>query len=161
VWAAGRAVVTSAWGARPFWPRERSMAWKARGFGRADHGRCLFVSALFRALDAHIASGMRRVHARSPRRPSPPHDPPPTSHSPPASPDPFRCTRSSAATASPLVSGGAAKGRRAAQRRRLPRRRRLPLWRLPRRCQWAHRRLARVRVRVRVPAARRWTLRWG
>ena len=37
VWAAGRAVVTSAWGARPFWPRERSVAWKARGFGRADH----------------------------------------------------------------------------------------------------------------------------
>ena len=35
VWAAGRAVVTSAWGARPFWPRERSVAWKARGFGRA------------------------------------------------------------------------------------------------------------------------------
>ena len=81
VWAAGRAVVTTAWGARPFWPRERSVAWKARGFGRADHGRCLFVSALFRALDTHIASGMRRVHARSPRRPSPPHDPsPPPSH---------------------------------------------------------------------------------
>ena len=65
VWAAGRAVVTTAWGARPFWPRERSVAWKARGFGRADHGRCLFVSALFRALDAHIASGMRRVHTRA------------------------------------------------------------------------------------------------
>ena len=64
VWAAGRAVVTTAWGARPFWPRERSVAWKARGFGRADHGRCLFVSALFRALDRHIARALRRVHAQ-------------------------------------------------------------------------------------------------
>ena len=57
-------MVTSAWGARPFWPRERSVAWKARGFGRADHRRCLFVTALFRALDRHIARAMRRVYAQ-------------------------------------------------------------------------------------------------
>ena len=145
VWAAGRAVVTTAWGARPFWPREQSVAWKARGFGRADHARCLFVSALFRALDAHITNAMRRVHAHAQlgTLTLPRHAPfyPPTPLYPCTPHPPLRCTHSSAAMASSSVSG-AAKGRRAAQQlRSRPRQPR------PRRWQWA-RRWRRVRLRV-------------